>query len=382
MNVAHRCRSAFVAALLLIAAPNALYAQTMRNAVAYDDSYHLYQRDGQLTVVHLDLEWPRVIDNSRCLALQKALTTFFFADSTSYTSDTACPQQEAFTRYAHSLGNQLDSMPDASGLHKMYADYKLRMLASVKGRLVILVGEREQRDADSLQGHIERRYFNYDMIHDRMLSTDDVFNARKLKGYERRAEFEGLLYATAIIDEQETEEIRLDLMPQQVAILGDNVLFDLGGTPTLHNISVVPIDNLRSYLTKTFRQWQEEPAIESSSKLITEDMIYGHVDSLCLVADSMACYPNGDKSGVLSYLSKNLNLTSAQATSTDLRLLLSFIVEADGTLSHFVTLSPSQPLVDREVVKVLCDLPRWKPAIKENRRVPTRIFLPINLRLQ
>lgn len=378
----HRLRFFLLVALLLSASASLLHAQTVRNAVAYDDSYHLYQRGNQLSVVHMDVEWPRVMDNSRCLALQKALTAFFFADTTSYSSDCPCPQQEAFAHYAQSLGTQLDSMPDAARLHKTYVDYKLRMLAEVNGRLVILVGEREIRDADSLQGQIERRYFNYDLIHDRVLSTDAIFNTRKLKGYERRAEFEGMLYATAIIDEQETEEIRLDLMPQQVALLGDHVLFDLGGSPTLHNISVVPTQQLQTFFTKTFRQWQSEPVAAYEPKQITEDMIYGHVDGLCLVADSMACYPNGDRTAVLSYLSQNLNLTSVQTASANLRLLVSFVVNADGTLGQFVILSPSQPLIDREVVKVLRDLPRWKPAVKDHHAVPTRIFLPINLCLQ
>lgn len=382
MNVARPLRSALLVALFLSAGAGLLRAQTMRNAVAYDDSYHLYQRGNQLSVVHKDVEWPRVMDNSRCFALQKALTAFFFADSTSYSSDSPCPQQEAFAHYAEGLGNELDSMPEAIGLHKTYADFKLRMLSEVTGRLVILVGEREIRDADSLQGQLERRYFNYDLIHDRMLSTDEIFNSRKLKGYERRAEFEGMLYATAIIDEQETEEIRLDLMPQQVALLGDHVLFDLGGSPTLHNISVVPTQQLQSFFTKTFRQWQSESAAAYDPKLITEDMIYGHVDSLCLVADSMACYPNGNVTGVLNYLSQNLDLSSVQAASSNLRLLVSFVVNADGTLGQFVILSPSQPLIDREVVKVLRGLPRWKPAIRGNQAVPTRVFLPINLCLQ
>ena len=382
MNVARRMCCALLVALHLSAGASFLHAQTTRNAVAYDDSYHLYQRAKELSIVHMDVEWPRVIDNSRCWALQKALTSFFFADSTSYNADSSCPEQEAFAHYAEGLGNALDSMPETPGMHKTYADYKLRMLATVPNRLVILVGEREVRDADSLQGQVERCYFNYDLIHDRMLSTDDIFNARKLKGYESRSEFEGLLYATAIIDEQETEEIRLDLMPQQVALLGDNVLFDLGGTPTLHNISMVPAQYLRSFLTKTFRKWQEEPVAAYSSTSITEDMIYGHVDSLCLVADSMASYPNGDRAGVLSYLSKNLNLTSAQTASSDLRLLVTFIVNKDGSLDQFVMLSPSQPLVDREVIKVLRDLLRWKPAIKDHHPVPTRVFFPINLSLQ
>lgn len=371
----------FVLVLLCVGLPT-LSAQTVRHAVAYEDSYHLYQRDSHISIVHIDIEWPRVIDNSRCQALQRALTAFFFADSTSYASDCASPLDAAYDHYARLLGTERKDLPETEGLHKTYVDIKLRVLATQPDRILSLVGEREVRDADSIQGQSERRYFNYDLIHDRMLSTTDIFNPRRLKGYENRAEFESLLYASAMVDEEETEEIRLDLMPQQLAFLGDNVMFDLGGTPTLHNLAIVPTKSLHPFFSKTFRQWLAETVATYSSDQITEEMMYGPSDSLCVVVDSMAHYPNGDKTGVLSYLSQTLNFSSYLISPTDLRVLVSFVVKADGSLSQFVVMSPSQPLIDREVVKALRALPRWCPAIKDHQAVATRFFLPINLRLQ
>ncbi|MDX1445329.1 TonB family protein [Lishizhenia sp.] len=55
-----------------------------------------------------------------------------------------------------------------------------------------------------------------------------------------------------------------------------------------------------------------------------------------------------------------------------------FIVEKDGSISNVKTLNSISKGLDREAIRVIKSMPKWKPAEKDGERVRTYVRIPIN----
>lgn len=64
------------------------------------------------------------------------------------------------------------------------------------------------------------------------------------------------------------------------------------------------------------------------------------------------------------------------------RVLCSFIVNPDGSVGHISVVRAAQSdLLNREAVRVISEMPKWKAGKMGNTNVPVRCFLPIAFRL-
>lgn len=63
------------------------------------------------------------------------------------------------------------------------------------------------------------------------------------------------------------------------------------------------------------------------------------------------------------------------------RVYLSFIVEADGTITEVKIDRGVSLLIDREAKRIIKSMPRWIPAICNGKRIRTRMRLPLNFAL-
>lgn len=64
------------------------------------------------------------------------------------------------------------------------------------------------------------------------------------------------------------------------------------------------------------------------------------------------------------------------------RVVLSFIVDADGYVKNVTVLRGVDPLIDKEAVRVVSSSPKWKPGRQRDKTVRVRYNFPINFQLR
>lgn len=64
------------------------------------------------------------------------------------------------------------------------------------------------------------------------------------------------------------------------------------------------------------------------------------------------------------------------------KVLVSFIIEKDGSLTNVKVEKGCHKLYDAELIKVIATMPKWKPAIHQKKAVSSRFTLPIFICLE
>ena len=93
-------------------------------------------------------------------------------------------------------------------------------------------------------------------------------------------------------------------------------------------------------------------------------------------------FPGGDEA-LLRYLAQNTRYPPiAQENGISGRVHVRFVVEPTGDVSNVTVLRGVDPSLDREAVRVVASLPRFKPGKQRNRPVRVYYTVPINFTLQ
>lgn len=59
------------------------------------------------------------------------------------------------------------------------------------------------------------------------------------------------------------------------------------------------------------------------------------------------------------------------------RVIVSFIVEKDGTIDSISVKKSPDPLLSKEAIRVVSEMPKWKPARWNGKVIRSQFFLPI-----
>lgn len=91
-------------------------------------------------------------------------------------------------------------------------------------------------------------------------------------------------------------------------------------------------------------------------------------------------FPGGD-----SQLMKFINETreyprSAYERGIQGRVTCSFVVNADGTVSHISVIRGVEPSLNREAIRILSKMPGWTPGRLDGQAVPTRVVWSVPFR--
>ena len=104
-------------------------------------------------------------------------------------------------------------------------------------------------------------------------------------------------------------------------------------------------------------------------------------DDVFMVVEDVPEFPGG-AAALLEFLRKNINYpTECRKNRVEGRVLVSFIVEKDGSITNpFITLG-ADPLLDAEALRVVSLMPNWKPGYQRGEAVRVQYTVPINFRL-
>ena len=131
---------------------------------------------------------------------------------------------------------------------------------------------------------------------------------------------------------------------------------------------------IRKKETKEEYLLRQQKAQEKENAAINEDMIYRDVEE-------MPSFPEG-QGGVFGYISKNIRYpVVAEENGIQGRVLVSFIIEKDGSLTDFVIEKSVDPSLDKEAIRLVRSMPKWNPGKKDGQSVNVKYTLPITFRL-
>ena len=100
------------------------------------------------------------------------------------------------------------------------------------------------------------------------------------------------------------------------------------------------------------------------------------------VVETPPSFPGG-QAALMSWLSTNMqyppNCVNNQIQG---RVILSFIVEPDGSLSTINVLRKVDPELDEEAVRLVKAMPKWNPGKQNGQAVRVKYNIPISFKLQ
>ena len=101
------------------------------------------------------------------------------------------------------------------------------------------------------------------------------------------------------------------------------------------------------------------------------------------VVEQMPEFPNGGMAGLMQYLSKNIKYpTIAQENGTQGRVTVQFVVNADGSIVDARVIRGVDPYLDKEALRVINSMPKWKPGMQRGKAVRVKYTVPVMFRLQ
>lgn len=101
------------------------------------------------------------------------------------------------------------------------------------------------------------------------------------------------------------------------------------------------------------------------------------------VVEQMPEFPNGGMAGLMSYLGKNIKYpTIAQENGTQGRVTVQFVVNKDGSIVDAKVLRGVDPYLDKEALRVINAMPKWKPGMQRGKPVRVKYTVPVTFRLQ
>lgn len=98
-------------------------------------------------------------------------------------------------------------------------------------------------------------------------------------------------------------------------------------------------------------------------------------------AEQMPLFPGGSNA-MMKYLQKNLRYPAAASENgIEGRVTVSFVIEKDGSISNATVVKGGNSSLDREALRVVLAMPKWKPAMIGDRKVRFKYTIPVNFKL-
>ena len=116
-------------------------------------------------------------------------------------------------------------------------------------------------------------------------------------------------------------------------------------------------------------QWQNPPSNDPNNPVFE-------------VVEIMPEFPDGGMSGLMQFLSKNIQYPiNAQKNHTQGRVTVQFVVNKDGSISEPKIIRGVDPDLDGEAIRVISLMPKWKPGMQKGQPVRVKYTVPVMFRL-
>ena len=91
-------------------------------------------------------------------------------------------------------------------------------------------------------------------------------------------------------------------------------------------------------------------------------------------------YPNGNE-GLGKYLSENIKYPKkALKNGVSGKVFVQFVIDKTGKVTNVVAVRGVEKSLDKEAVRVIKSMPKWKPGMKDGQPVKVKYTIPINFK--
>jgi protein TonB len=109
---------------------------------------------------------------------------------------------------------------------------------------------------------------------------------------------------------------------------------------------------------------------------------YDKEEEILLIAEEMPMFPGGNRA-LLSYLSGNVKYPLiAQENGIQGKVFIQFVVDEQGSISEVQVLRGVDVALDNEALRVVRQMPKWKPGRQGGKAVKVRYTVPISFKLK
>ena len=104
-------------------------------------------------------------------------------------------------------------------------------------------------------------------------------------------------------------------------------------------------------------------------------------DKVFDVVDKMPSFPGG-QGAMYDFMARNIQYPKvAEENGVQGRVIVTFIVKKDGSLSDVRVAKSVDPALDKEAVRLVKSMPKWSPGIREGKYVNVKFTLPVTFRI-
>lgn len=134
------------------------------------------------------------------------------------------------------------------------------------------------------------------------------------------------------------------------------------------------------YVDSTLQKEGETETGHKSMVVRTDSLSEGIL--LGEVVEQTPMFPGGEKK-LKEFIDNNLRYPEASAkAAVQGRVIVQFMIEEDGTVSNPEVVESLDPLLDKEALRIIGLMPKWRPAKIDGKAIDTKYSVPINFKLK
>lgn len=152
---------------------------------------------------------------------------------------------------------------------------------------------------------------------------------------------------------------------EQIQVVEDNV--------KVADVEITSVDDAFDKLQNTFTP--PAPDQRGREEVVEDNQIFEFLEE-------MPEFPGG-QAAMMKWLGENVKYP-AIATENNIqgRVMVSFVVERDGSVSNVKILRGVDPSLDKEAIRLINAMPKWKPGMQTGKPVRARFNIPVTFKLR
>lgn len=293
-----------------------------------------YIKDGKRTLLSVNMKYLQTAE-----ALEHFAARFFFRDSTNASLSVA------LNCYILNKLGAYDS--DNKGIADATEKYEIRVLSKVEGLLYPYILSYE-KVADGKK-RSNKRYVIYDITKKRILQLEDVVNAHL------------------------ADSIRTDAGKAFINIQPWGMGVHIFYKKQQEQKELIFYYKDDHKFTPSFSETLD--AIKKKAKEINDRRVFD-------VVEDMPAFPGGQEA-LFKFINEKLRYPKeAEEHGIQGRVICNFVVEKDGSITDVKVQRSVHPLLDKEAVRVLSLMPKWKPGYQNKNPMRVKYTVPISFYLK
>jgi len=126
---------------------------------------------------------------------------------------------------------------------------------------------------------------------------------------------------------------------------------------------------------ETNKEVEFQAPIEIAKEEEEEDVVF-------VIVEDKPQFPGGDQA-MMKWLAENIKYpVIAQENGMQGRVICQFVVNKDGSIVDIDVVRSVDPSLDKEAIRVIKSMPKWKPGKQRGKPVRVKFTLPVVFRLQ